>query len=159
MSTNTILTLRPRQVIRQLPWHFDSKMALGGLLILAIFSLVGWVYLTQASTVTETSYHVDELRIELEQLENQNGALMLEIAQLESLARVEQRAKELGFQTTNKVQYLAIEQYPTLSSDDISPYRGTIQVYSKAEVTQIGQNQLPWWNNLLDNTARWLEGR
>lgn len=157
MSTNTIIGLRPRQVIQQIPWHFDSKMALGGLLLLAIVSVIGWLYLTQASTVTETSYHMDELRLELEQLENQNSALMLEIAELESLARVEQRAKELGFETTNKVQYVAVDQYPHPTLDDISPYRGTLQVHSKAEVNVLGQNT--GWQFWLDQVAAWLEGR
>ena len=54
MSTNTMISWRPENVVRQLPWRLDSKAALGFLLILATFSLVGWLYLTQASAVTTT---------------------------------------------------------------------------------------------------------
>ena len=93
MSSNTMISLRPRNVIRQLPWRLDSKAALGFLLILATFSLVGWLYLSQASAVTTTSYRIDELRKELDQLKNQNAALMLQIAELEALSRVETRAR------------------------------------------------------------------
>ena len=72
MSSNTMINLRPQNVIRQLPWRLDSKAALGFLLILATFSLVGWLYLSQASAVTTTSYRIDELRQDLDHLKNQN---------------------------------------------------------------------------------------
>ena len=85
MSSNILISLRPENVIRQLPWRVDSKAALGFLLLLATFSLVGWLYLTQASAVTATSYRIDALRLELDQIKNQNAALTLEIAQLEAL--------------------------------------------------------------------------
>ena len=59
MSSNTMISLRPENVIRQLPWRLDSKTDLGFLLLLATFSLVGWLYLSQASAFTTTSYRID----------------------------------------------------------------------------------------------------
>ena len=97
MSSNTIISFRPANVIRRLPWRLDSQAASGFLLILGTFGLVGWLYLTQASAVTATSYRIDELRLELDQINNQNATLRLEIAELEALPRIEQRARALGF--------------------------------------------------------------
>src|SRR5687767_2174242 len=112
MSSQTMISLKPQNVIRQIPWRLDSRAALGFVLILITFSLVGWLYLTQASVVTTTSYRIDELRLELDHLKNQNAALILEIAELEALSRVEVRARELGFKPTTEIDYVSVPNYP-----------------------------------------------
>lgn len=153
MSSQTMISFRPEHVIRRLPWQIDSKAALGFILILATFSLVGWLYLTQASAVTTTSYRIDELRLELDQLKNQNAALALEIAQLEALPRIETRAHELGFGPTSDVRYLTVSNYPVSSEEESQmgsdiPYPGEVQLAPA-----------PWWVESLDKFAAWLEGR
>ena len=153
MSSQTIISFRPEHVIRRLPWQIDSKAALGFILILATFSLVGWLYLTQASAVTTTSYRIDELRLELDQLKNQNAALALEIAQLEGLPRIEARARELGFEPTTNVRYLPVSNYPMSSAEEVSvgqsiPYPNEVQL-----------TPTPWWVESLDKFAAWLEGK
>src|SRR5262245_49314290 len=112
MSSQTMISLKPQNIIRHIPWRLDSKAALGFVLILITFSLVGWLYLTQASAVTTTSYRIDEMRLELDQIKNQNATLILEIAELETLSRVEARARELGFEPTTAVHYLSVPNYP-----------------------------------------------
>ena len=160
MSSQTMISLRPANVIRRLPWQLDSKAALGFLLILGTFSLVGWLYLTQASAVTTTSYRIDELRMELDHLKNQNAALALEIAQLEALPRVEQRALELGFQPTTDVRYLAVSNYPPDSAEE-NLTTGTNGVYGRQPLELYPDEPVStaWWVDLLDNFAAWLEGR
>jgi hypothetical protein len=128
MSSQTIISFRPENVIRQLPWQLGSKTALGFILILAIFSLVGWLYLTNASTVTATSYRIDELRLELDQIKNQNAQLILEISQLQALSRVEARAHTLGFGPITEIKYVAVDQYPVSSEAEISEYNGMYRV-------------------------------
>lgn len=157
MSSNVMISLRPQNVIRHLPWQLDGKVAFGVLLILAIFSLVGWVYLTQASAVTATSYQIHELRLELDQLKNQNAALVLEIAKLEALSRVESRAKELGFASINEVHYLSIAEYPVSSPEDISPYRGTNPVKSNVDTYVVRPDASQWWVSTLDTMAAWVD--
>ena len=152
MSSQTIISLRPENVIRQLPWQLDSKAALGFLLILATFSLVGWLYLTQASAVTTTSYRIDELRLELDQLKNQNAALALEIAQLEALPRIEARARELEFEPTTNVLYLPVTDYPVSPAEETLP---NVELIYTHEVRTASSS---WWVAMLDNLAAWLEG-
>lgn len=158
MSSNTtIISFRPRHVIRQLPWRLDSKAALGFLLILATFSLVGWLYLTQASAVTATTYRIDELRLELDRLRNENAALTLEIAQLEALAHVEKRAQDLGFAATTNVRYLAVDNYPisTEEEPEMAAY-SDITIQTRDNGAEAGQEQDQWWINWLDRFTAWL---
>jgi cell division protein FtsL len=144
--------------MRQLPWRLDSKAALGFLLILATFSLVGWLYLTQASAVTTTSYRIDELRMELDRLKNQNAALKLEIARLEALSRVETRARELGFSPTTNVRYLAVDNYP-VTTDEVETLAysdTTIPLNANAQAGGTDFEPSTWWLTLLDNVAAWV---
>lgn len=156
MSSNILISLRPQNVIRQIPWRVDSKAATGFLLILATFSLVGWLYLTQASAVTETSYRIDELRLELDQIKNENAALTLEIAQLSALSRVETRARELGLQPTTNVRYLTVTDYPT-STRLTKPVPGVlIRTTDESDGTEF--DVAVWWTQTLDQVAAWVEG-
>jgi len=157
MTTHPIISFRPPNIIRQIPWQLDSKVAWGILLGLLTFTLVGWLYLSQASAVTATSYRIDELRLELDHLSNQNSALVLEIAQLESLARVQTRAKELGFQTTNNISYLPIKNYPLETLEESPTYLGMRRVDTKLNIYAVGSNSEVWWVNILDSVAAWLE--
>lgn len=158
MSSNILISLRPENVIRQLPWRLDSKAALGFLLLLATFSLVGWLYLTQASAVTATSYRMDQLRLELDQIKNQNAALTLEIAQLEALDRIETRARELGFAPTTNVRYLPMANYP-LPLEPEKPVSASLPSRITPALSKAEAGPAAWWADTLDNFAAWLEGR
>ncbi len=157
MSSNTMISFRPEHVIRQLPWQLDSKAALGFLLILATFSLVGWLYLTQASAVTTTSYRIDELRLELDQLENQNATLTLEIAHLEAMSRIKTRARELGYGPTTNVRYLPVANYPAKAEEKTAS--NTFTGIEEAEKYGVEVAPVPWWMEMLDELAVWLEGK
>jgi hypothetical protein len=152
-----MISLRPKNVIRQIPWRLDSNAALGFILILAAFSLIGWLYLTQASAVTTTSYRIDELRVELDQLKNRNGVLILEIAELEAISRVETRARELGFAPATNIKYLSVANYPvSLPQDDIS-MPGAFRLEYSVDA-YVGELEEPGWLvEQLDILAVWLD--
>jgi len=155
MSSNTMIGFRPENVMRHLPWRLDSKAALGFLLILATFSLVGWLYLTQASAVTTTSYRIDELRLELDQLKNQNAALVIEIAELEALSRVEARARVLGFEPNPNIEYLPVSNYPIPVDTNRTTF-GTAQIESSIDAYTV-EVERNWWLEKLDALAAWVE--
>lgn len=146
MSSQSI-SFRPATLIRHVPWSVDGKAALGLLLILITVSLVGWLYLSQASYLTTTSYRVEELRLKLETIQQTNAALELEIAQLESLTRIEQRAREVGFRPPNEVRYLAVANYP-------DPVIET----PRTAAAQSDKSFAPWWRDVIDQFSAWLEG-
>ena len=155
MSSNAMISLRPDNVIRQIPWRLDSKAALGFLLILATFSLVGWLYLTQASAVTTTSYRIDELRVELDQLKNQNATLVIEIAELEAISRVETRARKLGFAPATDIQYLAVKNYPSPVEKE-EPGFGMVRLEYNVDAYVTDVESPGWWVQKLDTFAAWL---
>ena len=157
MSSNTIISLRPKNVIRQIPWRLDSNAALGFILILAAFSLVGWLYLTQASAVTTTSYRIDELRVELDQFKNQNAALILEIAELEAISRVETRARELGFAPATNIKYLSVSNYPVPAPQEDISMPGAVRVEYSVDAYVDELEEPGWLVEQLDTLAAWLD--
>ena len=104
--------LRPGSLAQSITWRLERKAALGMLLILVTASLVGWLYLTQASSLTTISFQIEQLRAELSMLNQQNAQLELEIAGWEALPRIEERARELGFGPPDQVLYLSVPNYP-----------------------------------------------
>jgi cell division protein FtsL len=82
------------------------------LLILITVSLVGWLFLTQASSLATISFQIEQLRVELSVLDQQNAQLELETAAWEALPRIEKRARELGFEPPTQVLYLSVPNYP-----------------------------------------------
>jgi cell division protein FtsL len=105
--------LRPGTLAQRISWQLERKAALGMLLILVTISLIGWLYLTQASSLATTSFRIEQLRSELDTLNRQNAQMKLEIAAWESLPRIEQRARELGFAPPAQTLYLPVPNYPT----------------------------------------------
>jgi cell division protein FtsB len=112
-TTHLVQTvLRPGSLAENITWRLERKAALGMLLILITASLIGWLYLTQASSLTTTSFQIDQLRGELSKLNQQNAELELEIAEWEALPRIERRAREIGFGPPGQVLYLSVPDYP-----------------------------------------------
>jgi cell division protein FtsB len=122
MSSQTIHSiqtlLRPGSLAQTINWRMERKAALGMMLILVTLSLIGWLYLTQASSLTTTSFQIEQLRTELAAYKQQNAQLELEIAQWEVMPRIEQRARELGFGPPNQILYLPIPNYPAPDPTD-----------------------------------------
>jgi len=116
MSSQTLhpvqTLLRPGSLAQRITWRMERKAALGMLLILITVSLVGWLYLTQASSVATISFQIEQLRAEIIMLDQQNAQLELEMSELEALPRIEKRARELGFGPARQVLYLPVANYP-----------------------------------------------
>ena len=143
------ISFRPTTVIKQIPWSIDSKTALGLFLILATFSLVGLLYLGQASVITSSTLEIEKLQREIEAVNQQNAGLVLEIAELESLAQIKARATALGFVPTDplNIRYLPVDNYP--ATTETPPPLMQPQSYSN-EATQQS------WADVL---AAWLTGK
>ena len=144
------ISFRPAAVIEQIPWSFDKKAALGLLLILVTFSLVGWLYLGQASVITSVTLQIEKLQRQTQLVNQQNAELALEIAKLESLNRIEEKARALGFQPTNpaNIRYLPINNYPITTAEDDLVY-----------VTKHPTPQEATWQIWLDSFVAWVAGK
>lgn len=126
MSSQTIHTVqtlfRPGSLTQSFTWRLERKAALGMLLILITVSLIGWLYLTQASSLATISFQTEKLRAELSMLNQQNAQLELEIAEWEALPRIEQRARELGFGPPSQILYLSVPNYPVADQANQQTY-------------------------------------
>jgi cell division protein FtsB len=122
-------------------WKLQGRSALGVLLILTALSLLGWVYLTQASYVATTSRRVDKLEKEKARLEQENLQLMGQIAELESVGRLAARARELGFVLTavNDAEFVAMVDGPLMQTRTLS---------ADSPVAQ-------WWDSVTSQFTAW----
>jgi cell division protein FtsB len=132
--------------IKKSRWKLGSRAMFGVLIILVAFSLLGWIYLTQASHVAMTSRRVQELEADKMRLQEENLQLMAEIAQLESVTRLAARAEALGFvhMQTKDAEFLVIAD----------PRLGTDLLAEKASADG-------WWANVAAQFIAWarLEGQ
>jgi hypothetical protein len=121
-----------------------ARSALGVALILGVLSLLGWVYLTQASYVATTSRHLRELEKQKERIEQESFQLMVEIAELESVSRLASRAEELGFVMafSDESEFLAVAD--------------TAPAQARASGTYVDDSY--WWSNVTSQFTAWAEG-
>jgi cell division protein FtsL len=96
--------------IKRNPNKLEGRATAGMLIIFLVLSLLGWIYLTQASHVATTSRRNQELEAEKTRLQQENMELMVEIATYESVSRLAARAHELGFVavTPENADFLAV---------------------------------------------------
>jgi cell division protein FtsL len=112
-TTHPVQTLlRPGSLARHIVWRIERKDALGMLLVLFVFSLVGWLYLTQAKSAATVNLQIEEYRQEITGLNQQIAKVEVQIAEYESLDRIEQRASQIGFAPPATSLYLSVPDYP-----------------------------------------------
>ena len=124
-------------------WKLQGRSAIGVLLVLLALSLLGWIYLTQASYVATTSRRVQKLEREKARLEQENLQLMTEIAELESVNRLAARAAELGFVAA------PIEESEFLVVADMPP----VQISE----TDSGVPVARWWDSVAAQFTAWAQ--
>ncbi len=66
------------------------------LVVIVVSALLGGLYLTQSSRIASTGYQIQRLEAQLELLEAERQALLLQIGQAQSPATIEARAAALG---------------------------------------------------------------
>lgn len=99
MSSKQLSLFRPRLWGRDYidtAWSVDARTATSLVLCIGVLSLVGWLYLTQASKIATTESHMHDVVAEIEKLERANAQLRYENARLEVIPRVEAMARILG---------------------------------------------------------------
>ncbi len=148
MSSQSI-SFKPTTVIRQLPWSIDLKTTVRLLIILSAISLIGWLYLGQASGITTSTLKIEKLNREVTLTNQQNAQLALQIAESGSLEHIKQRATDLGYAPTDpaNIRYLTINEFPpVVNTANTSAGFSTPSSQQSAEKT--------WFDNLID----WISG-
>jgi len=103
-----------RQKTRRLNVLSDAQVALGWFVILALAALVGAIYVSQASRIAGAGRQVQILQNQLEDLKRKNAELERDIAEAQSLERLQQEAGRLGFvrAAPEDIEYMVVEGYP-----------------------------------------------
>jgi cell division protein FtsL len=76
------------------------------ILVLAALVTVGIAYVWQISQVSTQGYYLKDLERQVSILEKQNERLSFEMAELNSMARIETAAKTLGMVKSDSIVYL-----------------------------------------------------
>jgi hypothetical protein len=105
---------RWRGDLRRLLKLNEAQAALGWAVILVLVTLVATIYLIQASHIAETGRRVQVLQFELGDYKRQNSVLERQIAEAQSLSRLETAALQLGFvlATPDDIEYIIVTDYP-----------------------------------------------
>ena len=106
--------------LRRTPWRTQRQAVALAFLGFFVALIIGALYLSQAAAVATTGRQLEDLIAERNQLEQMNEQLRAEIASLRSVPRLQQRARELGFDlaTREDIEYLVIDGYdPRLPAD------------------------------------------
>lgn len=111
-----------QHALRRTPWRTQRQALALAALAFFVALIIGALYLAQAAGVATLGRQLEEQIIVRNRLEQINEQLRAEIARLQSMARLFERARELGFTLAERgdIEYLVIEGYdPTVRAADV----------------------------------------
>jgi len=94
-------------------WRPQRQALALGVLALFVVIIIGALYLSQSSSSSVIGRQLEDLIAQRDDLEQANEQLRAEIASLESMPRLQQRAQELGFTAAEggNIEYLVVDGY------------------------------------------------
>ena len=168
MSSKPLSLLRPTLWRREggvQDWTLNPRTAAGLMLCIAFLSLVGWLYLTQASQIAVLGYRMEQTVTKIERLRRDNALLRYQIAELETLPRIEARAKQLGLGPLRRTTYLSISgdvREVGGGSAEVPPTPGAAPPAAAAESPLAGlsfPSPAELWAELRAQFAAWVNQR
>ncbi len=113
------MTRNSREQTRRLNWLTEAQAATGWGIILILVALLGTIYLRQASQIAAVGRHVQIIQINLADIKRSNAELEKEIAEEQSLDRLQAEAIRLGFLPAGSedIEYLIVPDYPLIDED------------------------------------------
>lgn len=99
--------------LRRRPWRTQRQALALGALAFFVALIIGALYLAQAAAVATLGRQLEEQIIVRNRLEQTNEQLRAEMARLQSMARLFERAREMGFTLAERgdIEYLVIPGY------------------------------------------------
>lgn len=101
-KSNNKITLRERrEKMRKVFFSTSFRLSL------VVFTLIfGLLYLYQTNSVSTKGYKIYEVEKQIKELENENRRLNVEIAKIQSIQNLQERAKQSGLVAVDKIDYL-----------------------------------------------------
>ena len=108
-----------RELARRLGMLTEAQAAAGWGVIVVLAALLGAIYLNQASRIATIGRRVQIEQNDLDEVKRSNAELERQIAEAQSLSRLDEEARRLGFvpSTPADIDYVVIPQYPTQPAD------------------------------------------
>lgn len=102
------------RAFRQAPWRVQTQVIATLAAAAVVVVALGGMYLAEASRAATAGRDVQTLQVKKAELELQIDRLQAQIAEAKAVARVEARARELGFAPVQKEQmeFLVVAGYP-----------------------------------------------
>ena len=135
-------------------WGLSGKTLGLLLLLLLLGSLVGSFYLNQASKTTAAGLEIVRLTRQREGWRQENASLARQIAEMESLSRIQARAQELGFVEPEVVEYLVVEIAPLEHSETEEP--APPHTTESQRSTPQSREPRDWWGELVAQLESWM---
>lgn len=112
-------THQTRELTRKLRKLTEVQAAVGWGLILLVMALLGVIYLNQSSKIAAVGRSVQELRAEINTIQRENSEIEREIAEGQSLLRIQEEAERMGFVRAESifVEYLVIPPFTTVTDN------------------------------------------
>lgn len=104
-----------RELGRKLSKLTEVQAAIGWGLILLVIALLGVIYLNQSSRIAVVGRRVQTLQYDLSELKRTNADLERDIAQAQSIDRIQKGAEKMGFVKAQPayIEYLVVPDYPS----------------------------------------------
>ncbi|MBD3155609.1 MAG: hypothetical protein GF368_03050 [Candidatus Aenigmarchaeota archaeon] len=144
---------RPKSKKKQKKDTPFALKALGIGCIIVLFGFIVVLYINQFVQISTTNYQIDKLEKELSDIENKNEKIRLQIAQSQSLEKIENIARKelkMADPDKDKVYYISLENNSTNSNR-------TKNTKNNKEETQVVQGVADWFKNLTSVEAGTLD--
>jgi cell division protein FtsB len=118
-----------QHALRDRPWRVQRQaVALAGLGVF-IAIIMGALYLAQVSALSTTGRQLESLILERNQIEQTNEQLRAEIAELKSVPRLLERARQLGFVEAKREDemFLVVDGYNPNRQPPAAPAQNATQ--------------------------------
>lgn len=139
-------------------WPLDARTATGFMLCILLLSLVGWLYLTQAGQMASTGFKMRDTLAQIEVLERRNAILAYQLAQLETLPRIEARARQIGLGPVKRTAYLVVaNQKPPAPLPVALPAPAVIAASAQPDDGSPMDELARWWEGLRAEVESWIK--
>lgn len=102
------------RAFRQAPWRTQTQAVAAWSVTLLVIAVIGGLYLAVASRAGTAGRDLQRYEVEKAELTRSNDELRAKLAELRSVTRLANRARELGFAPAqpDQVEYVAVKNYP-----------------------------------------------
>ncbi|MCU0475611.1 MAG: hypothetical protein MUC99_05810 [Anaerolineae bacterium] len=143
-----------QQAIRRTGWRPERQAVTLGLLGVFLALVMGGLYLSQVATEASRGREMRDLIAQRDELERFNEALRVEIAELQSLGRLQARARELGFVPADQDDqiFVVVEGYSANRTRTVAPLQST-----EDDLPQYSESFSGWLQQQLDTLRQQFE--